>query len=214
MGDVVVAPLGHGDLPAVVQIHRRAFPDSALTVFGDEVVRRYYAWLLDGPHDAVLAGAWLDNALVGFCAAGVFRGSMNGFLRANRWFLARQMALRPTLLLSDLIRDRVRAAIRITLKFSRRAQRKAADRTPPAPPRFGVLSIATDPNVRGSGAGRALMLEAEHRARRLGFEAMHLTVHPDNARAVTFYEQLGWVRVPDANGVWTGTMRRDPDRGG
>ncbi|CAG0992531.1 hypothetical protein ANRL4_02561 [Anaerolineae bacterium] len=43
-------------LPFVVQIHRAAFPDSALTKLGAEAVRRYYLWLMTGPHDAVNVG--------------------------------------------------------------------------------------------------------------------------------------------------------------
>lgn len=54
------------------------------------------------------------------------------------------------------------------------------------------------------------MLEAEQRAHQLGFRVMHLTVHPDNTRAVTFYEQLGWVRVPSESGTWNGVMHRTP----
>jgi ribosomal protein S18 acetylase RimI-like enzyme len=198
--DIRVAPLAAGDLPAIVAIHRKAFPDSAITAFGDEAVRRYYLWLLEGPHDAVVTGAWQGTTLVGFCAAGVFRGAMNGFLRANRRYLARHIALHPRLWLSSLIRDRIRTALAITVRFSRRRTQ-----VPPVAPSFGVLSIATDPNVRGAGAGRALMHEAETRARREGHARMTLTVHPENARAIKFYEQLGWSRS-DVGGGWQGSM--------
>jgi len=36
---------------------------------------------------------------------------------------------------------------------------------------------------------------------------MTLTVHPENARAVKFYEQLGWTRASDAD-EWSGAMDR------
>lgn len=203
MPDVRVAPLERAHLPAVVAVHRRAFPSAAITAFGDEAIRRYYLWLLDGPHDAVLTGAWVDTRLVGFCAAGVFRGAMNGFLRANRRYLARHIATHPRLWLSPLIRDRVRTALQITLRFSHlRAQ------PVPSQPSFGVLSIATDPEVRGAGAGRALMLEAEARARASGHVRMTLTVHPENTTAVRFYEQLAWTRRHEADGSWQGAMQK------
>jgi ribosomal protein S18 acetylase RimI-like enzyme len=207
-GAVRVAPIGRGDLAGVVAIHARAFPDTAITAFGPEAIRRYYLWLLDGPHAAALMGAWQGGALVGFCAAGVFRGAMNGFLRANRWYLAAHVARHPRLALSPLIRDRIVTALKITLRFSRLAQAVPAGpaSAPPPSPSFGVLAIATDPRVRGAGAGRALMAEAEARARRLGHARMTLTVHPDNARAVRFYEQLGWARAAEV--PWTGTMVR------
>ncbi len=201
MPDVRVAPLTRQELPGVVAIHQKAFPDSAITAFGDEAIRRYYVWLLEGPHDAALTGAWLDGRLVGFCAAGVFRGAMNGFLRANRRYLALRIATHPRLWLSPLVRDRVRTALQITMRFSR-----LRPQSTPREPAFGILSIATDPDVRGAGAGRALMHEAEGRARTRGHERMTLTVHPDNTRAVQFYEQLAWTRRSEADGTWQGSM--------
>jgi len=206
-----LAPIARDQLAEVVALHARAFPDAALTAFGAGAVGRYYRWLLDGPHDAALVGAWQDGqgALVGFCAAGVFRGAMSGFLRAHRGYLAARILHHPGLALNPLIRDRIAAALRITLRFSRLARRPPAASSGGAPrPSFGVLSIATDPRVRGAGVGRALMHEAEARARRLGHARMTLTVHPDNARAVRFYEQLGWVCVRGP-GAWAGAMVRD-----
>lgn len=202
--DLRVAPITAAELPDVVLLHARAFPDAALTALGAEAVRRYYRWLLDGPHDAALTGAW-RGVLVGFCAAGVFRGAMSGFLRANRGYLAAHVALHPRLALNPVIRDRIAAALKISLRFSRLA-RAVPSVTPPAPS-FGVLSIATDPAVHGAGIGRALMQEAEARARRAGHARMTLTVHPDNARAVRFYEQLGWRRA--GGPPWTGAMVRE-----
>lgn len=206
-----IAPLRSDDLPAVSSLHSRAFPESAITAFGPEVVRRYYQWLLEGPHDAALIGAWAHEKIVGFCAAGVYRGAMNGFLRANRVYLLAHMATHPLLLLSPLIRERVRRAIHITARFSRLSRRvtSAAGGAGNAP-QFGVLSIATAPDVRGHGAGRALMLDAEQRARAGGHARMVLTVHPDNHRAISFYEQLGWDRrIDPETTAWSGGMYKD-----
>lgn len=207
MAEPQVRRISHADLPRVVEIHKLAFPDSALTAFGAETLRRYYVWLLEGPHDAVVTGAWIDDKLLGFCAAGVFRGAMNGFLRANRPYLASRVLRNPSLLASPLIRDRIRSALAITVRFSRLARARTS--TPAAVPSFGVLSIATDPRATGLGVGRALMREAEERATRLGHPHLVLTVHPENTRAVTFYEQLGWSRTLTSDGRWTGAMRRN-----
>lgn len=205
MAEVRVEQLGASDLGQVVHLHRRAFVDGAITALGDEAVERYYAWLVEGPHDAVLSGAWLDDRLVGFCAAGVFRGAMSGFLRRNRAYLARHILRHPHLLLSSIVRDRIRAALSITMKFSRVRPKPATQVA--APPSFGVLAIATDETIRGTGAGRALMLDAEKRARAMGHSRMVLTVHPDNTRAVRFYEGLGWTRY-EAGPTWAGVMEK------
>jgi ribosomal protein S18 acetylase RimI-like enzyme len=206
MSRLTVRELSQVDLPQVVAIHVEAFPNSAITSLGPEAIRRYYSWILDGPHDAKLTGAWIGTTLVGFCAAGVFRGAMNGFLRANRRYLAMQIARHPRLLLSPLIRDRLQLAARVTLRFSGLA-RARPPAGPSSPPSFGILSIATARRARGAGAGRALMAEAEARARTHGFRTMNLTVHPDNQRALQFYENLGWTRRHE-NGVWRGGMQR------
>lgn len=196
------------DLEAVAALHVRAFPDSGLTAFGTEAVRRYYLWLLEGPHAAELMLARQGARVVGFCASGWFRGAMRGFLRANRLYLATQLIKHPSLLGTDLVRDRIELALRLTWRFSRFGSAFIQNpRVPQDVRRFGVLAIATDPDVRGSGAGRALMLESEARARREGYSAMSLTVHPANARGVQFYEQLGWERRI-VNGAWTGNMER------
>jgi GNAT superfamily N-acetyltransferase len=129
---------------------------------------------------------------------------MNGFLRANRRYLALHIATHPRLVLNPLIRDRLVKALEITLRFSRLGQRNRAATAAPA---FGVLAIATDPAARGVGAGRALMIEAEQRAGRLGHDRMVLTVHPRNQHAVRFYEQLGWVRLGN-DPVWSGAMEK------
>lgn len=206
VAELALERLRRDDLPAVAAIHMRAFTDSAITAFGAEAVRRYYAWLLDGPHDAALVGARQAGRLVGFCAAGVFRGAMNGYLRANRRYLALRVATHPSLLASPLIRDRIGYALRVTLQYSRVA--RATKTAPPSAPRFGVLAIATDPTVRGHGAGRALMIEAEQRARTAGHPRMLLTVNVENTRAIAFYEQLGWQRDA-SSGTWSGAMYKD-----
>lgn len=207
LADLRLAAIRRADLGEVVRVHERAFPDGALTIFGPAVLERYYAWLLEGPHDAAIVGAWSGGHLVGFCAAGWFRGAMSGFLRANRWFLAGVVLVRPSLLATPLVRERMRQAVKIMLRFSRLRSRPSQPGAPDSR-RFGVLSIATDPDVRGSGAGRALMADAEERARSQSYPSMVLTVHPDNTRAVRFYEELGWNRMPDVDGRWLGRMEK------
>ncbi len=202
MAELRLAPIDNSHLDQLVAIHQHAFEESAITAFGTGAIRRYYEWLLHGPHDARVIGAWDGATLVGFCAGGVFRGAMNGFLRKHRRYLALHVLTHPRLLLSELIRGRIRTAMQITVRYSRaRRPMPAADKPP-----FGILAIATDPRARRHGAGKALMAEAETRARAGDFERMVLTVHPDNANAIAFYERLGWTRY--GTRPWSGTMEK------
>jgi ribosomal protein S18 acetylase RimI-like enzyme len=199
-------PLGQSDVPAVARVHMLAFRDSAITALGEEAVRRYYEWLLDPSHDQFVAGALEGTRLQGYLFAGRFNGALAGFLHRNRAYLGLRMITHPWLVTSPIVRDRLRIAAR---SLSRTYRKVAPTPKPPAAARsFGVLSIAVDPTVQGSGAGKLLMAEGERIARLREFTHMHLSVHPTNTRAVGFYERLGWVRVNESSGAWDGRMQK------
>jgi ribosomal protein S18 acetylase RimI-like enzyme len=189
--DLEVRDATDDDLGGIARLHVHAFPDSVLGRLGVEAVRRNYRWQLDGPHDvtAIVAGA--GGAVEGFLFGGVFRGSTIGFVKREKWFLAGRVLRHPSIVAGRLGRDRLALAGRL---LSTRWTAPTPE-DPDAVPRrsFGVLAIAVDPASQGRGVGRALMDEARTRAVRAGFEAMHLSVHPDNARAIAFYRSLGWV---------------------
>jgi ribosomal protein S18 acetylase RimI-like enzyme len=63
-----------------------------------------------------------------------------------------------------------------------------------AKPIYVLYDLFVAPGARKSGAGRALMLAAEARARADGKVRMDLTTAKDNLRAQALYESLGWVR--------------------
>jgi ribosomal protein S18 acetylase RimI-like enzyme len=206
VGDVQITVLTAEDLPGIAHLHARAFPDAAITALGPDIVEQYYRWLLVGPHDAEILGAWSNERLVGFCAAGVFRGAMSGFLRRHRFRLAVRVVQHPRLLANAIIRDRIVSAARTMVRFSRVTS--AVTSREPTLPRFAILAIGTDPDVWGRGAGRALMQASEQRARDQGFAMMTLSVHPNNTRAISFYEQLGWTRADERSRPWSGQMRK------
>ena len=55
-------------------------------------------------------------------------------------------------------------------------------------PCYHLAYIASAPEARGQGVGKALLAEA----RRLTGDQIALHVSPSNERAVAFYEKLGW----------------------
>ena len=57
-----------------------------------------------------------------------------------------------------------------------------------------VYALNVEPEVWGQGAGRALLNAGTEHLERLGFADALLWVHPDNARACSFYEAAGWRR--------------------
>jgi ribosomal protein S18 acetylase RimI-like enzyme len=207
---VQISTLELGDLPRVSEIHLAAFPNSALTMLGAEAVRRYYEWLLTGPHECLALGASVKADIRGFCFAGVFSGAMSGFLRRNRAFLFGRVLSRPQLCMNPLFRNRATAGARILRRFGRQPSNtpSAADGpvTKSVSP-FGILAIAVHPDSKGQGIGKALMFEAEQTARRRDFKEMQLTVEMTNHRAVSFYESLSWTKTLH-QGAWHGEMRK------
>jgi ribosomal protein S18 acetylase RimI-like enzyme len=195
------------DLSDIAVVHQAAFPESALTSLGKEAVRRYYEWQLFGPHDVTALGAFRDSSLIGFCVGGIFRGALSGFLHKNRWFLTWHVITHPWLVRNPLVRGRLESAVTILTKKRRTPHAPQSSDTQSTVRSFGILSIAVDPRQQRHGAGRLLMEHAERTARELQFTDMALTVHPDNVKAVRFYERLGWTRVLD-DGLWNGKMKK------
>lgn len=202
----MIRELRREDLPGVAAIHLAAFVDSSLTSLGREAVRRYYEWLLNGPHQSRALGAFERHRLVGFSFGGVFNGALTGFLRRNRAYLAVRVATHPWLALSPLFRDRITQAIRL---LARRAPATSAAAAPLTTPAYGILAIAVEPSHHGTGVGQALMKRNEELARASGFRRMELSVAMSNVQAIRFYERGGWTRSL-TDGVWTrGVMSKE-----
>jgi hypothetical protein len=56
-----------------------------------------------------------------------------------------------------------------------------------------VYYVATDPDHRGKGFGRAIMRAAEDWLRETGIEKLMLMVRADNAQVHAFYQSLGFL---------------------
>lgn len=181
--------LGDDALEDIAAVHVAAFPDAALSRLGREAVRRYYRWQLHGPHDATIVGVRDAGQLAAFCAAGVYRGVLSGFVRRERAFLVRLVLRRPWLLGGSFVRER--AALALRLLFGR--HRNAHSNLIGSP--FGVLSIAVAPTHRRRGLGALLLHDALERARASGHTSVELTVDPGNEGALDFYAAEGWRRV-------------------
>jgi GNAT superfamily N-acetyltransferase len=76
--------------------------------------------------------------------------------------------------------------------------------------RVGFLrQIITDPTVRRSGAGRALMDVVREKCRSAGCAEWCLNVFPHNTAAVTLYETYGFARAYESKVVELGWARLD-----
>lgn len=219
---VIYRSIGLDDLRQVTEVHRRAFPNSAVTELGPAVVRRYYRWQLTGPHPTLYSlGAWKDGELVGFVFGGLRYKAVAGFARGSLGTIAlgalthpraiRSLALPKVTSLARLMvyrrgpADPPTPASACPFPTDNAALSVGQPDTKPAGPSFGILSIAVLPSAQGSGVANELMARAKAAAIMHGFSQMNLTVQIDNARAIAFYERWGWERRLSA-GEWTGAM--------
>lgn len=205
MTDIEIRGAVVGDLARIAELHIEAFPDSVLAELGTEAVRRNYLWQMEGPHDLTAIVAVDDSGILGFLFGGVFRGSTIGFVKKERWFLAREVVRHPRILSRGIGWNRLLLAGRL---LARRGGNTPQPEDPDAVPRrsMGVLAIAVDPRAQGRRVGRTLMEAATTSAAVQGFEAMHLTVHPSNEQALGFYRSLGWTELAEPDGTWVGRM--------
>jgi ribosomal protein S18 acetylase RimI-like enzyme len=55
-----------------------------------------------------------------------------------------------------------------------------------------VYYVASDPNLRGKGYGRAIMIAAEDWLRAAGVPKLQLLVRPENSGVAAFYQSIGF----------------------
>ena len=55
-----------------------------------------------------------------------------------------------------------------------------------------VVDVATDPDLRAKGFGRAIMNAAEDWLRAAGIAKLQLLVRPENAGVAAFYQSIGY----------------------
>lgn len=204
-GKFTIRNLNILDLIQVADLHCKAFEDSALTKLGKEPVRRYYEWQITGPHESYFVGVFDRERLVGFCVGGVFRGALRGFLNKNKNFLLGWVLKRPWLLTNSLIQERIKLSFHV-LRIKRSVNPSKINISGSS---FGILSIAVDPEIQGFGVGKIILDDIENTAKTAGYNKMHLSVHPSNLVAVSFYEKNGWIKRNDTAGIWTGDMEKD-----
>jgi ribosomal protein S18 acetylase RimI-like enzyme len=203
MENITIRTLIEKDLDSVVNIHLNAFTDRALAGLGREAVRRYYEWQLQGPHDAIALGICQGEKFAGFCFAGVFHGSLSGFLQKNKWFLTWRVITHPWLIVAPFFRERISLAWNV---MRRHPNLVISQQVTQSTKSFGILAIAVDPQIQSAGLGKRLMAETEKIAIERGFSRLHLTVDINNTQAIVFYQNLGWQKLLPSDGKWHGSM--------
>ena len=197
------------DLITVVSVHLAAFPDAVLSKFGRETVRRYYRWYLSSPHDSLGIGVFINRKMIGYCVAGVFRGSETIFLRQNKGYLMWYLATHPWLFADRSVKNRINDTFQMVRQRFYRASSKKEMPNIERKDMFGILAIAVEPRYQRFGVGNLLLQDVERLALKRGFNSMRLSVHLDNDKAIAFYEKHNWKKIPGPDGKWQGYMMKE-----
>ncbi|MBC04248.1 MAG: hypothetical protein CMJ34_13250 [Phycisphaerae bacterium] len=178
-GELRIRPFRSDSVEQAVGIHLAAFPGFFLARLGPRVLRILYREFAERPEDVVAIEARLNDKVVGVavgpCRPGEF---FETFVRRRRMSLA---------MASILFMLRTPASIpRILRAIRYRGEVKSG--------RGALLSsIAVDPEMQGTGVGRALLEAWCRGVRERGIEAAYLTTdRHENEATVIFYRRLGW----------------------
>ena len=182
-----------GDVPAMVQCHREAFPGQFMTLIGDGFLSCHYEYYCAHP-EAICLVAETFGEVVGFVVGGP------PYLRSAFTYTWAPLFAKDVLhrAAGD---GRVRRRLLQHLKFAMSAAGRHLLRMPPKDrlsmgdqPGTWVtlLSICVRPAFGGNGIGRALLRRFESEAAHRGFEVVHLSVRKGNEPAIRLYQSEGW----------------------
>jgi ribosomal protein S18 acetylase RimI-like enzyme len=193
------------DMPGAARLHRAVFPEYFLTHMGQGFVERFYSEFVDrnGNYGYVaICGKELVGSVIGTLD---YQKCFNRFYR--RHFPRLALTLVGRLIVDPYIRRHlasrmahVRQALRSVAarrqQVSVAAELPAADQSP-----AHLLSIGVHPYQRGSGLAEQLVDRYCDALWEDGWERVSLSVRPENARAIAFYEKTGWQRIGSSPSV-------------
>lgn len=205
MSDLLIREIGVSEIDKIVDIHLEAFPNSAMTSLGGDTVRRFYAWILEGPHEIAPLGAFKEDQLIGYTIGGLFRGATGGFVRKNRSFLVGKVLRRPWLIRNELFKERLKLGLGILFRRGRPSP-STSENGAPYEKQFGLLVTAVHPKHRGSSVFH-LIKRAEEIAVDRGFFEVTLSIDPKDHRLAQMYTWLGYEKYPDDKN-WKGFFRK------
>lgn len=178
MAEIIIAQ--EKDIPGIVDIHIKAFPNFFLTSLGEGFLKLYYRSVLKSTDGILLIGQ-SDGEIMGFCAGTLLSAGFNARLLKN-----------------NLIGYTVQGIILLfthPLKIFHlfKNMTKENDSVGDKGEYAELLSIGVDPNKQGGGIGKKMLLALEENIALRGGTKLSLTTdYENNEKAVGFYHSLGY----------------------
>jgi ribosomal protein S18 acetylase RimI-like enzyme len=173
-------------LDQLTECHIQAFRGQFMTLIGKRFVKDFYKFYMLSDDGILLVAINSSGNVVGLVAGGEPK------LRRN--FILKRVPLHvPQIIIgalrSSIIRGRLFEHLVSAIKKNKTNQ---VDPPPDSLRCASLLSICTVPDLTGKGVGSLLMEGFRAESEKQGFEAMRLSVHLDNSRAIKFYNKCGW----------------------
>ena len=177
---IAIRKATRNDIEAIVRVHEAAFPDFFLTKLGTSFLRLYYNSVMNHK-DGVLLACKMDGIIIGLCAGTVLSAGFNSkLIKAN--------IIKFGIESMKILFTKPKALIHLIKNMSKEDSSAGDDGN-----YAELLSIAVDPKVQRSGAGKAMLLELEKLIKEKGGERLSLTTdYEDNEKAIGFYKSLGY----------------------
>ena len=168
------------DIDAIVSIHEAAFPDFFLTQLGTAFLKLYYKSVMKHKVGMLLI-CKMDGDTIGLCAGTIISAGFNTRLvKANLFQFGWESV--------KILFSKPMGLIRLMKNMNKEDSSVGDDGN-----YAELLSIAVDPKVQRSGAGKAMLSELEKVMKEKGGERLSLTTdYEDNDKAVSFYKSLGY----------------------
>ena len=177
---IVIQKATINDIDVIVRVHEAAFPNFFLTQLGTAFLTLYYKSVMYHK-DSVLLVCKMDGTTIGLCAGTVLSAGFNTkLIKANLFRFGWESI--------KILLTKPKALIRLMKNMSKEDSSVSDDGN-----YAELLSIAVDPKVQRSGAGKTMLLELEKVIKEKGGERLSLTTdYEDNDKAVSFYKSLGY----------------------
>lgn len=179
MKDIVTKAVPLTDIGQVIDVHNSAFKGFFLTELGNGFLKTYYTSVAKSP-DGILIGAYVNDELIGFCAACKKAAGFNTGLIKNNILPFSASGLK-------ILFTRPLALYRLYKNLTKTGTNH--DKGEYAE----LMSIAVSEKIQNSGAGKLLVSHLEKELVKDGITALSLTtdVH-HNENSLAFYKKRGF----------------------
>lgn len=168
------------DIPIIVAIHIKVFPEFFLTTLGEGFLRLYYKSVLRSSDGVLLIGL-SDGEITGFCAGTILSAGFNVRLIKKNFIGYAWQGMK--LLFTHPLR------LWHLFKNMTKENAEAGDKGEYAE----LLSIGVDPDKQGGGVGKRMLLALEEEVAQRGGTKLSLTTdYENNEDTVGFYQSLGY----------------------